>query len=221
LSDEAEPLGFLELTDDLPTEERRTPEFTLLLHCPEEQLEYEIAEEATESYAPPEEAVPEPVDVEAETRRIFEDAFAQGEKAGHEMGMKKVEPLIEKLNQYLASFDNVRQELRARVERFATVLALTFAESIVLKECTEHKEVTLTMIRKAMEACEERGECLVRLPKDDAWMISAQGATAWKLLPDEELKEPGFVIETNFGDIDGRISKQFEELRKEFLGTAR
>ncbi len=220
MSDDAEPLGFLELTDDLPAEQRRPPEFTLLLHCPEEQLECEISGEATESDAPPEEAVPEPVDVEAETRRIFEEAFAQGEKAGHEMGMKKVEPLIEKLNQYLASFDNIRQELRARVERFATVLALTFAESIVLKECTEHKEVTLTMVRKAMEACEERGECLVRLPKDDAWMISAQGATAWKLLPDEELKEPGFVIETNFGDIDGRISKQFEELRKEFLGTA-
>jgi flagellar biosynthesis/type III secretory pathway protein FliH len=220
LSDDAEPLAFLDLTDDLSAEKIRTPEFTLLLHYNEEQTACEIEDEETESQALEEEVVPEPVDVEAETRRIFEEAFAQGEKAGHEMGMKKIEPLIEKLNQYLASFDNIKQELLARVERFATVLALTFAESIVLKECAEHREVTLTMIRKALEACEERGECLVRLPKDDAWVISAQGATAWKLLPDEELKEPGFVIETNFGDIDGRISKQFEELKKEFLGTA-
>ena len=217
MSDDAEPLAFIDLTNDEPAEPIRIPEFTLLLRDPEEEArEIEVA---TEPGSVVEEVVPEPIDVEAETRRIFEDAFAQGEKAGYEMGMKKVEPLIEKLNQYLASLDAMKQELLTRVERFATVLALTFAESIVLKECTEHKEVTLTMIRKALEACEERGECLVRLPKDDAWMISAEGATAWKLLPDEELKEPGFIIETNFGDIDGRISKQFEELKKEFLAA--
>ena len=162
---------------------------------------------------------PEKIDVEAETRRMFEEAFAQGERAGHEMGMKKIEPLIERLNQYLASLDSFKQELLGRVERFATILALTFAESIVLKECTDHREVTLSMIRKALEACEERSEILVRLPKEDAWLISAHEATAWKIVPDEELKEPGFVIETKFGDIDGRISKQLEELKKEFLGA--
>jgi len=31
------------------------------------------------------------------------------------------------------------------------------------------------------------------------------------------MREPGFVIETNFGDIDGRISVQMEELKKEYL----
>jgi flagellar assembly protein FliH len=222
LSDEAEPLAFYDLAD-LPAV--APSEFTLLLQEPAEE-EMPGSSAVTEGEAEEEfqaavvEEIPEPIDVEAETRRIFEEAFAQGERAGHEMGMQKVEPLIEKLNQYLASFDDIKQELLKRVERFATVLALTFAESIVFKECAEHKEVTLTMIRRALEACEERGECLVRLPKDDAWMISAQGATAWKILPDEELKEPGFVIETNFGDIDGRISKQFEELKKEFLGSA-
>ena len=219
MSDDAEPLAFLDLTDDTPVETIKTAEFTLLLHDPEEQACAATEEETAESQSLLEEVIPEPIDVEAETRRIFEEAFVQGEKAGYEMGMKKVEPLIEKLNQYLASFDTMKQELLTKAERFATVLALTFAESIVLKECSEHKEVTLTMIRKALEACEERGECLVRLPKEDAWMISAQGATSWRIVPDEELKEPGFVIETNFGDIDGRISKQLEELKKEFLGA--
>jgi flagellar assembly protein FliH len=217
LSDEVEPLAFLDLTE-LPAE--KIPEFKLLLEVPVEEEPPFLTEEEKASQSLPEEELKETSDVEEETRRIFEEAFAQGEKAGHEMGMKKVEPLIERLNQYLASLEGLKQELLGRVERFATVLALTFAESIVLKECTEHREVTLSMIRKALEACEERGECLVRLPKEDAWMISAQGATAWRIVPDEELKEPGFVIETNFGDIDGRISKQLEELKREFLATA-
>jgi flagellar assembly protein FliH len=217
LSDEVEPLAFHDLTE-LPPE--KTPEFRLLLEQAAEEEPPGNPELAKESESLPEEEFQETIDVEQETRRVFEEAFAQGEKAGHEMGMKKVEPLIEKLNQYLTSIESLKQELLGRVERFATVLALTFAESIVLKECTEHREITLSMIRKALEACEERGECLVRLPKEDAWMISAQGGTSWKIIPDEELKEPGFVIETNFGDIDGRISTQLEELKKEFLGAA-
>jgi flagellar assembly protein FliH len=216
LSDEAEPLAFHDLTE-LPQE--KIPEFRPLLEQTGEEEFPGILEVEKESESLPEEEFQETVDVEQETRRVFEEAFAQGEKAGHETGMKKVEPLIEKLNQYLTSIESLKQELLGRVERFATVLALTFAESIVLKECTEHREITLSMIRKALEACEERGECLVRLPKEDAWMISAQGGTSWKIIPDEELKEPGFVIETNFGDIDGRISTQLEELKKEFLGA--
>ena len=216
LSDEVEPLAFLDLTE-LPAE--KIPEFKLFLEGPVGEGPLGLTEEEKKYRSLQEEQSKQASDVEEETRRIFEEAFAQGEKAGHEMGMEKVEPLIERLNQYLASLENLKQELLGRVERFATVLALTFAESIVLKECTEHREVTLSMIRKALEACEERGECLVRLPKDDAWMISAQGATAWRIVPDEELKEPGFVIETNFGDIDGRISKQLEELKREFLAA--
>ena len=210
LSDEVEPLAFHDLTE---LHEERAPEFRSFL---EELTEGDFRD----SLDVGEEDSPQRINAEEESRRIFEEAFAQGEKAGHEMGMKKVEPLIERLNQYLASLENFKQELLGRVERFATILALTFAESIVLKECSDHKEVTLAMVRKALEAWGERGEVLVRLPKEDAWLISAQGATAWKILPDEELKEPGFVVETNFGDIDGRISKQLEELKKEFLAAA-
>ncbi len=220
MSDEAEPLAFYDLSESPP--ERRVPEFVCLL---EDEAGKETSAAPLEEPQPlpqenAEERPGEPIDVERETRRIFEEAFAQGEKAGQEMGMKKMEPLIERLNQYLASFEEFRQQLAGRVERFATALALVFAESIVMKECTEHREATLSMIRKAMEACEDRNECLVRMPKEDAWMISAQGTSAWRIVPDEELKEPGFVIETNFGDIDGRVSKQLDELKKEFLGAA-
>jgi flagellar biosynthesis/type III secretory pathway protein FliH len=132
------------------------------------------------------------------------------------MGLNKAAPLIARLNQYLDTLDAFKEEVLSRVERFATALALTFAEAIVLKDCSEHKEITLAMIRRALEVCEEKGEMLIRLPKEDAWLISAQESLTWKIIPDDELKEPGFIIETTFGDIDGRISKQIEELKKSF-----
>jgi flagellar biosynthesis/type III secretory pathway protein FliH len=207
LSDDVKPLAFLDLDKQIEVE---PPRFRAFIEDPPEPQEGE------EELLPPDDP-PEPkVDVEGEARRIFEEAFAQGEKAGYEMGLRKAEPLIARLNTYLSALDAFKQEVLGRVEGFATALALTFAEAIVLKECTEHKEITLTMIRKALETIEEKGEFLIRLPKEDAWLLSAQEPLSWRIIPDDELKEPGFIIETSFGDIDGRISKQLEELRKSF-----
>jgi flagellar assembly protein FliH len=224
LSDEVEPLAFHDLME--PAVERAVPHFRSLLdepaegEAPEGALQMPPPEETEELSQDLIDGQPdEQIDLQQEARRVFEDAFAQGEKAGQEMGMKKAEPLIERLNQYLSSFESFKTEVLTKAERLATLLALTFAESIVMKEVADHREITLTMIRKALETCEEKGEWLVRVPKDDAWMISAQGTAAWKIVPDEDLKESGFLIETNFGVIDGRISKQLEELRKEFLSS--
>ncbi len=208
MSDEAQLLAFCDLAEPSSTE-AKPAEFTSLLE--------DIPQEDAPAAQQEEEQQPEPIDVEIEARKIFEEAFAQGEKAGYEVGMKKAEPLIERLNQYLTSLESFKQEISGRVEGFATTLALAFAESIILKECSEHREATLAMIRKALEACEEKDGILIRLPKEDAWLISAQEGSAWKIVPDDNLKEPGFVVETNFGDIDGRISKQLEELKKAFL----
>ena len=44
--------------------------------------------------------------------------------------------------------------------------------------------------------------------------ISCDGNTFLKVVPDDAIREPGFIIETSFGDIDGRLSTQLDELRK-------
>lgn len=217
MSDDVKPLAFIDLDEQVEVE---PPRFRALIEDPAEstggasgdQDELKGEDEPSPPVEPPEPKI----DIESEARRIFEEAFVQGEKAGYEMGLNKAEPLIARLNQYLSTLDGFKQEVLGRVERFATALALTFAEAIVLKECSEHKEITLAMIRKALETMEDKGEMLIRLPKEDAWLITAQEPLSWRIIPDDELREPGFIIETSFGDIDGRISKQLEELKKSF-----
>ncbi len=73
------------------------------------------------------------------------------------------------------------------------------------------------MAKKALELCEERNEILIRIRKEDAEQISPDDVSHLKIIKDDTLKEPGFIIETNFGDIDGRISVQLDELKKEFI----
>ena len=157
------------------------------------------------------------VNLEEEARRVFEEAYAQGEKAGHEMGMKKVEPLVKRLGGFMAELSLFKEELVKRAEHLSTELALVFAEAIILRECREHHDAVLRMVRKALSLSEERSGTTIRLRREDAEQISGEELSNFKIVRDDTMHEPGFVIETNFGDIDGRVSVQIEELKKEFM----
>jgi len=154
---------------------------------------------------------------EEQARKIFEDAFVQGEKAGYEMGMKKVEQIVKRLNSYLAELDVFRDQLLKQAESFSVDLALVFAEALVLQECSEKKDIVMGMAKRAFEICEDKYNIIIRVRPEDAEHLSQNTTSHLKIVPDDTLREPGFVVETGFGDIDGRISIQLEELRKEFL----
>lgn len=167
---------------------------------------------------PKKERVPEKsVNVEEEARKIFEDAFAQGERAGHEMGMKKVEQAAKRFTNYLAELAAFKERLVREAEQLSVELALVFAEAVILRECSEKREILIEMARKAFEVCEDKREMVLRVRREDACRLESDVLTNVKIVPDDGLKEPGFIIETAFGDIDGRISTQIEELRREFL----
>jgi flagellar biosynthesis/type III secretory pathway protein FliH len=181
---------------------------------------FEKPQEKTIIDEPVEEPEVEPVSsvsIEDQTRKIFEDAFAQGEKAGHEMGMKKVEHVVKRLESCIVELAEFRERLMEEAKRFSVELAIVFAEALVLKECSEKREVVLDMASRAFEICEDKHDIVVRMRREDAARLSTDMLTHLKVVPDDSIKEPGFIIETNFGDIDGRISTQFDELRREFL----
>lgn len=156
-------------------------------------------------------------DIEAETRRIFEDAFKEGEKAGFDMGMKKIEALARRLNQDLSALSAFKKELLDKTEKLSVELALIFAEAVVLKECENNRDIIIEMAKKALDICEEKQGITIRIRRDDFKFISEEVINSLKIVSDDTLKEPGFIIESNFGDIDGTISVQIEEIKKEFL----
>ncbi len=211
---------------DIPRKEGRQEEFVSffepkdIAHETEEALAEE-GEEEGEGGEEEEEAAPEPVeetvDVEAETRRIFEEAFVQGEKAGYEMGLQRVEPLAKRLTNHITDLEAYKDELLARSRAMAVELALVFAEAVVLRSCEDNREIVDEMVGKALGICETKSNIVIRVRPDDVQYISSGGSEFVRVVPDESIRTPGFVIETNFGDIDGRMSTQIEELKKRIL----
>jgi flagellar assembly protein FliH len=150
---------------------------------------------------------------EDQARKAFEDAYVQGEKAGFEMGMRRVESITKRLEKQIAELISFKAVLNKRYEALSIELALIFSEAIILRECNQNKEILEAMIRKALEACVERGGIVIKVRPEDAKYVEGLASGRFQIIKDESLKEPGFVIETNLGDIDGRLSTQIEELR--------
>ena len=166
-----------------------------------------------------EETVEEPPpSLEDQARKVFEDAYVQGEKAGCDMGMRRVDAIAKRLEKHIEEVTLFKGVLEERYEELAVELALKFAETIVLQECAEKRDVLAAMIRKAMEVCEEKGELVIRVRAEDARYIEGIRSDRIKVIADDTLKDPGFMIETQVGDIDGRISSQIEELRSALTG---
>ena len=166
-----------------------------------------------------EETVEEPPpSLEDQARKVFEDAYVQGEKAGCDMGMRRVDAIAKRLEKHIEEVTLFKGVLEERDEELAVELALKFAETIVLQECAEKRDVLAAMIRKAMEMCEEKGEIVIRVRAEDARYIEGIRSDRIKVIADDTLKDPGFMIETQVGDIDGRISSQIEELRSALTG---
>ena len=189
-----------------------------------ETTERETSEQETTDREAPEEARTEPEKPgppeahEDPARKAFEDAYVQGEKAGYEMGMRRVESIAKRLENQIKEVVSFKRELTNRYEKISTELALIFGETLVLRVCSDHKDVLMSMIRKALEACEDRSELVVRVRSEDMKYVESLASSYLRVVPDDTLKEPGFVIETNMGEIDGRIRTQIEELKGSLAG---
>jgi flagellar biosynthesis/type III secretory pathway protein FliH len=190
-------------------------EFVTLFPVPgPEPAKEAMADETTTDQAEP--GVPE--SHEDPSRKAFEDAYIQGEKAGHEMGMRRVESTVKRLEAQINEVISFKQQLTDRYEKLSTELALIFAETLVLRVCSDHKDTLISMIRKALEACEDRSQLVIRVRSEDVKYVEGLESSNLKIVPDDTLKEPGFIIETNMGEIDGRIRTQIEELKGTLTG---
>jgi flagellar biosynthesis/type III secretory pathway protein FliH len=198
------PFTFSDL--DAVCEERSGARFVSLFSRP--------VVEATEKEEGKEEAVETPPpSPEDQARKAFEDAYVQGEKAGYEMGMRRVDSLAKRLEKHIGELMSFRKDLEERYGKLAVNLALMCAEAIVLRECEEKREILGDMVRKALEACEDRDGIVIRVRSEDFQYVQGAVSPRLRIVADDTLKEPGFVVETSVGDIDGRISSQIDELK--------
>jgi flagellar assembly protein FliH len=155
----------------------------------------------------------------------FQKGFLEGKRVGFESGSKKADSVIDSLNQTLGQLETIRQEIYQEIEKEVTQMALSIARKIVCHEVKTSQETVTCVAREALSRVDNPGEIKIKLNPDDLQFIKETQSQFSHVLhnvdnirfeAEESIQSGGCLIETDRGDIDARIEKQFQAIEESF-----
>jgi flagellar assembly protein FliH len=155
----------------------------------------------------------------------FQKGFLEGKKVGFESGAKRADSVIDSLHQALGQLENIRQEIFQEIEKEVTQLALSIARKIVCHEVKTTQETVTCVARKALSQVDNPGKIKIKLNPGDLQFIKdtqdelshfIDNVDKIRFEAEESIQSGGCLIETDRGDIDARIEKQFQAIEESF-----
>lgn len=155
----------------------------------------------------------------------FQKGFLEGKRVGFESGSKRADSVIDSLNQILAQLENVRQEIYHEIEKEVAQLALSIARKIVCHEVKTTRETVTCVAREALSRVNNPAKIKIKLNPDDLQFIKDTRFQFSRFLrnvdnidfeAEESIQSGGCLVETDRGDIDARIEKQFQAIEESF-----
>jgi len=167
--------------------------------------------------------------IDGTSREIEEKAyakgFARGEKAGIESGNEKIESVVNSIKQGLSELKKIRQDIYIETEQEIVKLAMAVARKIVCNEISVNRDTVVNVVKGAVKKVEDNEKVKVKLSRKDFEFIkNEKPAIIDKItnienagfIMDESVCDGGCIIETESGDIDSRIEKQFQAIEEAF-----
>lgn len=154
-------------------------------------------------------------------KEAYEKGFAQGEKDGLELGRKRIDTLVRQITNLLEDLQNQREVLYQSCEREMLQLVLSISKKVLRHELRLNDEVVLSTLKEASKYVMDQQKIVLRLNPADVQLLESRfeqcppigkGARAVTMIRDTSLTRGGCVIETSFGDIDGTIETQMDQI---------
>lgn len=165
-----------------------------------------------------------------ERDRVYEEARSSGYDEGREEGWKEgraeAERLIERLHKILDASIAKRQEIIDEAETQLIDLVLLVSRKVVKVISENQKNVVINNIVQALRKLKSRGDVAIRVNLGDLdlttehikdFLHMAENVKSITVLEDSSVDKGGAVIETDFGQIDARISSQLREIEEKIL----
>ena len=173
-------------------------------------------------------------ELDAETRKTLDDekkeAFDKAKEVGHDEGYAEgraeVERLIERTRTVLERAQDKRGEILSDTEREIIDLVLLMSRKVVKVISDNQREVVISNVVQALRKVRGRGNIIIRVNLADLKLTTAhtdhfikmlEGAKSIQVAEDSSVDPGGCIIETDFGEIDARISSQLAELEAKIL----
>lgn len=169
-------------------------------------------------------------DAEADKRRIEHDAhtvgYDDGRADGFAAGKDEADRLIDRVHKMIEAVMLRREEILKNTESQIVELVVLMTRKIVKAITESQKTVIVNNVLAALKKVKGRGAVTVRVNMDDAaiatehvgdFIKKVEGAGSITVVEDSTIEKGGCVVETDFGEIDARISSQLSELESKIM----
>jgi flagellar assembly protein FliH len=169
-----------------------------------------------------------------DSRTVFETGRKEAEEAGREAGRDagyaegkaEVERLIARTQTMLERAQEKRSEILAESEQEIIDLVLLIARKVVKVITENQRSVIVSNVVQALRKVKGKGAIIIRVNMADLKLSTehikdfiqlVEGAKSMQVVEDSSVDQGGCIIETDFGEIDARISSQLAELEAKIL----
>jgi flagellar assembly protein FliH len=147
--------------------------------------------------------------------------FKEGREAGYAEGKAEADRLTERLQTVLERAQGRREEILVETEQQIVDLVLLMARKVIKIISETQTEVVKANVTEALRKIRGKGAITIRVNVADmklatehinGFIRKIEGIKGVQVAEDSTVDPGGCIIETDFGEIDARISSQLAEL---------
>ena len=164
--------------------------------------------------------------LENERREAREKGREEGKEEGFASGKAEVDDLVKRTQQILYRAYAMRETVLKETEQEVVDLVLLITRKVI-KIISEHqKGVIVSNVKEALRKVRSKGTIIIKVNIADLKLATEhrqdfinmmEGAQSIEIVEDGSIDRGGCIIETDFGEIDARISSQLAELESRIL----
>jgi flagellar assembly protein FliH len=163
---------------------------------------------------------------ENERKEAEERGRLAGREAGFGEGRDEVARLVERTRTILERAQDKRAEILAETEQQIIDLVLLISRKVIKIISENQRNVVISNVVQALRKVKGRGNIIIKVNMLDIKLSTehkkefielVEGAKSIQIIEDSTVDPGGCVIETDFGEIDARISSQLAELEQKIL----
>jgi flagellar assembly protein FliH len=156
-------------------------------------------------------------------REAGEEGRNAGREEGFALGKAEVERLVERTQTILERAQAKREEILTETEQHIVGLVLLISHKVIKVLSENQKTVVIENVKQALRKLKGRDKGVIYIKTNVAdlklttehakeFIALVEGAQSVQIVEDSTVDPGGCIIETDFGEIDARISSQFAEL---------
>jgi flagellar assembly protein FliH len=154
-------------------------------------------------------------------QEAYEKGFAQGEKDGAEIGLKKIDKILENIRYVLEEMVAYKNEFLKLHEEAILDLICCIATKVVQGRFEIDNKIVRETIFQAFELAADRSEIAVKVSPEDIEYVKdlrpefferIKDLKSITIESDATISPGGCLLETAFGHVDGRIDSQMKKI---------